>query len=246
MAIRGILFDLYGTLIDVETDEGMEELYRAIAHYFTYVGNQNMRRWDLRDLYYEVMKKQRALSGELYAEIDVIGIWKEVMQRKGIQHPDEENIAIFLAQLYRGISRKRLQLYNDVTRVLGELKKRFPLGLVSDAQSCFSIAEMKVLGIHDFFNTLVISGDYGYRKPDPRLFLQALDTLGLRPEEAIYVGNDMFRDMFGARQLGIKTIFFQSNQGEQSYKNVSPDYIVRQFSEVLNGVDFLCQKFPWS
>ncbi len=245
MAIRGILFDLYGTLIDIETDEGMEELYRAMAHFFTYIGT-DMRRWDLRDLYYEVMKKQRALKGEMYAEINVVGIWKDIMHRKGIQLPNEESVAVFLAQMYRGISRKRMQLYSDVWRVLDQLKARFPLALVSDAQSCFSLAEMKVLGIHDFFKPIIISGDYGYRKPDPRLFLQALDGLGIRPEEAIYVGNDMFRDMFGAKQLGIKTILFKSNQGEQSYKNIEPDYIAYNFREVLTGVDFLCQKFPWS
>lgn len=245
MAIRGILFDLYGTLIDIETDEGMEELYRAMAHFFTYMGIY-LKRFDLKEMYYEVMKKQRALSGELYAEINVVGIWREILHKKEIKHPDEEKIAIFLAQMYRGISRKKIQLYNDVWKVLDTLKKRFPLALVSDAQSCFSLAEMRVMGIHDFFNPIVISGDYGYRKPDPRLFLTALDGLGLRPEEAIFVGNDMFRDMFGAKQLGIKTIFFQSNQGEQSYKNVAPDYIVRQFSDVIAGVDFLCQKFPWS
>lgn len=245
MAIRGILFDLYGTLIDIETDEGMEELYRGIAHFFTYMG-VDMRRWDLRDMYFEVMKKQRATSGELYAEINVLAIWKEIMHRKNIKNPDEDKIALFLAQLHRGISRKRIQLYNDVYRVLDTLKKRFPLALVSDAQSCFSLAELTVTGIHDFFKPIIISGDYGYRKPDPRLFLHALDHLSLRPEEAIFVGNDMFRDMFGAKQIGLKTIFFQSNQGEQSYKNVSPDYIVRNFSEVLAGVDFLCQKYPWS
>ena len=38
MAIKGILFDLYGTLIDIETDESMDEIYRAIAHYLTYHG----------------------------------------------------------------------------------------------------------------------------------------------------------------------------------------------------------------
>ncbi len=244
MAIRGILFDLYGTLINIDTDENMEDIYRAIAHFFTYIG-ADMRRWDLRELYYEIMKKQRALTGELYAEINVVGIWKEIMHRRGIRVPDEEKIAVYLAQMHRGISRKRIQLYSDVGRVLDTLKQRFPLALVSDAQSCFSIAEMKILGIHDFFKPIIISGDYGYRKPDPRLFLQALDALGLRPEEAIYVGNDMFRDMFGARQLGIKTIFFKSNQGEQIYKNIEPDYIVYNFKEVLTGVDFLCQKFPW-
>ena len=38
MAIKGILFDLYGTLINIETDESMEDIYRTIAHYLTYQG----------------------------------------------------------------------------------------------------------------------------------------------------------------------------------------------------------------
>ena len=38
MELKGILFDLYGTVIDIETDESMEEIYRGIAHYLTYQG----------------------------------------------------------------------------------------------------------------------------------------------------------------------------------------------------------------
>ena len=38
MTIKGILFDLYGTLVDIETDESKDEIYRTIAHYLTYQG----------------------------------------------------------------------------------------------------------------------------------------------------------------------------------------------------------------
>jgi len=44
MAIKGILFDLYGTVIDIETDESLEEIYRGIAHYLTYHGVY-LHRW---------------------------------------------------------------------------------------------------------------------------------------------------------------------------------------------------------
>lgn len=58
----------------------------------------------------------------------------------------------------------------------------------------------------------------------------------LTPAEVIYVGNDMFRDIHGARQLGIKTIFIDSNQGTKFHNDVAPDYFVSQFEDVLKGV----------
>ncbi len=65
---------------------------------------------------------------------------------------------------------------------------------------------------------------------------KALDTLNLVPTEVICVGNDMYRDIYGASRLGIKTIFVDSNQGAKSYENVTPDYVAPRFEDVLRGV----------
>jgi len=84
----------------------------------------------------------------------------------------------------------------------------------------------------------LISSYYGYRKPDSRLFKMALDRMDLEPHEVIGVGNDidMFRDVGEAGILGIKSIFFDSNQGTKTFENVSPDYRVSQFDDVLKGL----------
>ncbi len=58
MDIRALLFDVNGTLIDIETDEGLEEIYRAIAHFLTYQGI-SLHRWEVRDLYFQIMQQQR-------------------------------------------------------------------------------------------------------------------------------------------------------------------------------------------
>ena len=50
MTIKGILFDLYGTLIDIETDESKDEIYRTIAHYLTYQGVY-LHRGEIRERY---------------------------------------------------------------------------------------------------------------------------------------------------------------------------------------------------
>ena len=239
MAIKGILFDLYGTLIDIETDESLEEIYRAIAHYLTYHGVYP-HRWEVRDRYYEIMKQQKEEGGEEYPEIDVETIWDSFLRQEGIRATlARRNLATILAQIYRAISRKRLQLYPDVKRVLDELRSTYRMALVSDAQPCYALPEIKAVGLEDYFDPIIISAQYGFRKPDARLFGKALDAMKLRPAEVICVGNDMYRDIYGAHQFGIKNILVDSNQGAKSHENVTPDYFADRFEDVLKGVKAL-------
>ena len=239
MAIKGILFDLYGTLIDIETDESLEEIYRGIAHYLTYQGVY-LHRWEVRDRYYEIMKQQKEEGGEEYPEIDVEAIWNAFLRQEGIRAPlTRRKLATILAQIYRAISRKRLQLYPDVKRVLDELRPTYRMALVSDAQPCYALPELKAVGLDGYFDPTIISAHYGFRKPDKRLIEKALKIMQLMPSEVICVGNDMYRDIYGASRLGIKTIFIESNQGAKSHDNVTPDYFAYRFEDVLKGVEAL-------
>ena len=239
MAIKGILFDLYGTLIDIETDESLEEIYRGIAHFLTYQGVY-FHRWEVRDRYYQIMKRQKEESGEKYPEINVEAIWNAFLKQQGISSAcARRRLAGTLAQMFRGISRKRLDLYPSVKGVLDELISSYRPGLISDAQPCYALPEIRAVGLEDYFDPIIISADYGFRKPDPRLFLKALEVMSLTPEEVVFVGNDMYRDIYGASMLGIKTIFFASKQGNQTYEGISPNYVVTQFGDVLKIVESL-------
>lgn len=239
MSIKGILFDLYGTLIDIETDESMDEIYRAIAHYLTYQGVY-LSSCEVRERYYQIMKDQKEARDEKYAEIDVEAIWNELLSQEGIKSGSiRGQQAKVIAHIYRGISRKRLQLYPDVREVLDELQASYRLALVTDAQSCFALPEMRAVGLQGYFRPVIISSHHSFRKPDSRLFEKALDKMNFEPSEVIVVGNDMFRDTYGAQSIGIKTIFFDSNQGAKTYENVAPEYRVQQFRDVLKGVAWL-------
>ncbi len=174
MNIQAILFDINGTLIDINTDEGNDEIYRGISHLLT----------------------------------------------------------------YQGISRNRLQLYPGVLDVLNELRNRYKLAAISDAQSAWCLPEIRAVGIAGYFDPIIVSGDFGYRKPDARLFSAALTALQVAPENVLFVGNDMFRDIFPANLLGIKSVFFSSNQGGKQAEGAKPDYVIYQFSELRQAVEF--------
>ena len=243
MEIRALLFDVNGTLIDIETDEWMEEAYRAIGHFLTYQGI-SLRRAEVRDLYFQIMKEQFAASKEVYPEFDVVAVWKEVLHRSATAYtrslgPEKLlQMPLFLAQLQRGISRKRLCAFPQTQEVLAQLKTRHRLAVVSDAQSVYGLPELRAVGLADYFEPIIISGDYGYRKPDPRLFQAALNEVQVRPDEAIFIGNDRVRDIQGARQLGMKTILFCPNGNPGGTAGAEPDYILYQYADLPRAIEF--------
>jgi len=244
MEIRALLFDVNGTLIDIETDEWMEEAYRAVAHFLTYQGIA-LHRGEVRDLYFQIMKEQFAASKELYPEFDVVAVWREVLRRYSTEYTRSLGprkllpMPLFLAELQRGISRKRLVAFPQTQEMLAQMKTRYRLAVVSDAQSAYGLPELRAAGLAGYFASVIVSGDYGYRKPDARLFQAALTALQVSPEEAIFVGNDRFRDVFGARQVGMKTILFCPHGNSGGSLETEPDYILYQYADLPRAIAFL-------
>jgi len=194
--VRAIAFDVNGTLTHIVTDEGLGEIFRAAAHFLTYQGI-DLRRHELRDLYLGILKRQQQESAEDHPEFDAVAIWRTIISDYQTEYtrrlPAEKlaQLPLFLAELYRGVSRRRLRLYPHVRRVLDLLHTRFPLAVVTDGQSAYARAELHQVGLLDYFDPIVVSGDLGYRKPDRRLFHAAAAGMQDAPEYVLYVGNDM-------------------------------------------------------
>ncbi len=247
MNIRTLLFDVNGTLVDIETDESLGEIYRAIAHFLMYQGI-SLHRWEVRDLYFQIMQRQRAASAEKFVEWDAVSVWHEFVQKTGSDFtralPPEKlaQLPLFLAELHRGIARKRLRLYPQVQETLEQLSSHYRMAIVSDAQSAYANSELRAVGILNYFNPVIVSGDYGYRKPDPRLFQKALDALEVQPEHALYIGNDLYHDILGAQQVGMKTIFVSyTTRVNSTIETVVPDYIIFTFPELIQAVNHFVQ-----
>ena len=185
-----------------------------------------------------------AASKEIYPEFDVVAVWREVLRRHATEYtrslgPEKLlQMPLFLAELQRGISRKRLVAFPQTQEILAQVKTRHRLAVVSDAQSAYGLPELRAAGLADYFASIIISGDYGYRKPDPRLFQAALTELQVHPEEAIFVGNDRFRDVLEARQVGMKTILFCPHGNPGGSPEIEPDYILCQPADLPRAIEF--------
>jgi HAD superfamily hydrolase (TIGR01549 family) len=90
--------------------------------------------------------------------------------------------------------------------LLARLRARYRLGLVSNFYGnletvCHNTAILSLFGV------IVDSVRAGFSKPDPRIFMRALDGLGVAPLDATFVGDSAARDMAGARALGMRHIW---------------------------------------
>jgi putative hydrolase of the HAD superfamily len=237
MDIRAIAFDVNGTLVKILADDGDERAFRAAAHFLTYQGI-DLHRYELRELYFQLLKEQLRTSQERYPEFDAVGIWRSIIEdhqtdfTRALPAAKLEQLPLSLAELARGVSRRRLGLYPYVREVLDVLRERYPLAVVTDAQSAYARSELHKVGLLGYFDPIVVSGDHGYRKPDPRLFRLALDGMAVAAENTLYVGNDMYRDIYGAREAGLTTVMFDSDQGEKTYRDCAPDYTITDFRDL--------------
>jgi putative hydrolase of the HAD superfamily len=238
MDIRAVAFDVNGTLVRILTEDGMDQIFRSAAHFLTYQGI-GLHRYEVRDLYFQIMKEQQRASSQRYPEFDAVGIWRSIIEghqtdfTRALPAGKLEQMPLFLAEMSRGISRRVLSLYPYVREVLDALRERYRLALVTDAQSAYTRGELHKVGLIDYFDPIIVSGDHGYRKPDRRLFQCALDAMGVAAENALYVGNDMYRDIFGAREVGMKTVMFDSDQGTKVHLDCVPDYTITDFRDLV-------------
>ena len=226
---RGIIFDVNGTLIDILTDEYHDDLYRITAAFLSYSG-VFIEPEQLRERYFYLNREQRRRNPEEFPEFDAVRIFHDIIMDKiQLDEVTAGQYAVSAAQLFRAASLRKLQLYPGVKEIMEHLKLHYRLAAVSDGQSAWALPELRRCQLEQYFSQVIISGDLGFRKPDKRIFDLALDALKLSPQEVIFVGNDMYRDIYGAHNAGMRTVFFKSNQGDWEFRRVEPDYIIYDF-----------------
>ncbi len=109
---------------------------------------------------------------------------------------------------YRRAREATLLVYPNVNKTLIELlKNQIRLAVISDAPSREAWMRLYYLNLHHVFDPVLTFDDTGSRKPSPKPFKLALEKMSVEPFEALMIGDWPDRDVVGAKQIGIKTIF---------------------------------------
>jgi putative hydrolase of the HAD superfamily len=206
---EAVLFDLYGTLLDIRTDERQPELWQTLARYLRYQGCLRADAERLQMSFTEMAAREQRDTDEKYPETDVKGLFGNIVQDLGCQQP--EPLSTDVSKLFRTLSIVHMELFDDTLPALQALRTRFKVGLVSDAQRVFCEPEIEMTGLAPLLDVVIISTDYGYHKPDPRLFASALSFLQVDPQSAIFIGDSVRRDICGAENADVPAVLLARN-----------------------------------
>ena len=109
----------------------------------------------------------------------------------------------YMAQAYKPQS----IVPDDVFQLLPALKGAYTLGVISNRDKPYS-EEIASLGLASFFELVLAGGDVRMWKPEPYIFIHACERLNIAPTEAVYVGDNYFADVVGARRAGLKPVLY--------------------------------------
>ncbi len=134
---------------------------------------------------------------------------------------------------YRRAREASLVPYPHVYMTLMELLKQgLKLGVVSDAPGREAWLRLCYLNFHHIFHSVVTFEDTGERKPNPGPFRKALELLEVEPRHALMIGDWAERDMIGAANLGMKTVFARYGDTFGTIETHA-DYEVNDVKELL-------------
>lgn len=158
--------------------------------------------------------------------------WNNALSACGINNPA---LAKSLAEAFVRNRRKRQFLFPDTIPCLDELSKEFSLALLTNGMSELQRKKINAAGIGRYFKEILIAGEIGFGKPDIRIFQLTLARLNLQPEQAWMIGDNLKRDMQGAKALGIKTVWLNRDQkaGDEA---IIPDFEISGLHQLLKVV----------
>lgn len=228
---KNYVFDLYGTLVDIRTDEEKRSLWEKMSLFLGYYGAVYTPE-EMQKTYHNLVQAEEATmvqdmppadAHEAHPEIPIENVFQQLYRIKGTE-PSME-LVCHTGQMFRVLSTHHVKLYAGAEELLSSLKKAGKkVYLLSNAQRIFTEYELFYLKIHDCFDGILISSSCGVKKPDERFFRILLERYQIKPEESLMIGNDLTTDIKGAKQAGMDAYYIHSAISPKSNEEMNADY----------------------
>lgn len=137
--------------------------------------------------------------------------------------------ALDLYEIYWGTFLDNMILRNGALELLDYLKKRkIRICLCSDLTAHIQYRKIKKLGLENYFSYIVTSEETGADKPNEKMFQLSLEKLNAKSEETIFIGDDLYKDIYGAEKAGLCAL---------RVDNMASDPFGTLFSEIKNKIE---------
>ncbi len=192
------IFDLYGTLLDIHTDEEDPQLWKLMADKLEREYGALYSGDDLHTDYLNECKRAEkelgAINHAKCPEIRIEDVWARLIEAKSGQKIDPCSLKD-LCIYFRETSRDRLAKYKDTEALLSGLKEKGrKIFLLSNAQRYFTEKELEDMDIVKYFDDIFISSDKGIKKPQKEFLEELIKKNGLNPSECVMIGNEIQSD----------------------------------------------------
>lgn len=135
--------------------------------------------------------------------------WRDALAACGV---DDEALARELDARFEQERGATNPFIPGAKEALDRLASRFRLGLVTNGIPDVQRLKLEATGLADLFELVMISGELGCGKPDPRIYAVTLEGIGARPENAIMVGDNFRRDVAAAQDAGIRAVWIAAGR----------------------------------
>jgi len=220
----------------------------------------------LRDRYLELIAESHERSrtaGIEYPEVVIEQIWQWILEdcrRVGFVSGFDEPLldTAYRAAYFFDASIQHNYLYPGIADCLTKLSEvGLVQGIISNAQFYTPIQLRRLLReelyrdsveLEDFFDASLVFFSYelGYSKPNPGAFQKAdrmLVQQGIKPEEVVYIGNDMLNDVWAAAQAGWRTILFAADETQTSLRKDEPNCAHLQPNAIVTKAESIIKMF---
>lgn len=203
MVVRGVIFDVGGTLISSNHDKFEEACAWSAVNAFRSHGFRGAP----ETLWRELVKLRRSPKEGLEHRQIHTTRWAlgEIAARNKFTLKDgllnEVESAFVTPEAHGSVA------LPGILEVIDRLKGRVEIGVVSNTRSHLLIEKtLEYLGVRAVFDPLVTSAGCGWRKPSPHIFREVLEVWKLPADQVVMIGDSLAKDVLGAKALGLRTV----------------------------------------
>jgi putative hydrolase of the HAD superfamily len=159
---------------------------------------------------------------------------EEAFRRLGLHNL---SVAHALGDAFTRTRSERMHFFPGARETLLELRARgHRLALLTNGGAIFQREKIERFALAPLFDVVLVEGELGYGKPDPRVFERALRALGAAPEEALMTGNDLRSDVYGAKRAGLRAVWVDhARAGVPASAPAQPDRVVGAIAELIDA-----------
>lgn len=159
-------------------------------------------------------------------------VWARALSAAGV---DDDASVDDLAAAFRAFRRALVPIDPGAVAVLDDLRRDHRLALVTNGAPDVQREKLARTTLATRFAAIVISGELGIGKPDPRIFRAALDAIGVANTDAVMVGDSLERDIAGARGAGVRGIWLDPTRRANA-GTISPDARIGSLRELRDSL----------